>query len=407
MSDQVLLIEDDDALRMSLAQTLSLEGVSVIQANGFDQARRTIRANFAGIVLSDMRMPQKNGFDVLDYVKAVDTELPVVFLTGEADVPMALRAMKEGAYDFLEKPCSTDELLKVLKHALNYRNKVRQTRSLERALNNSDMASVNFPGKSAAVTELRATLRKIAPLRAHVLFYGDAGAGKKLAAYTTHSQSPECNALLSINFSYAPKDVLDDFTVPEGLVDLTLKNLHLARAQQQEQILDMIATHPDLRVFFSSPFPLEELFQQGLHTGFAPLQMIPVKVPNFKERKQDLPVLAESLMRQYARSISVDMPEVPTSVYAEIMAKEWAGNLNEMREYVRSIVLGLSIQKPDSETLTLAQQMEAFEKLILVETLKRNKGKATESAIALGLPRKTFYDHLARFDLRPKDFKRG
>ena len=223
MKYQVLLIEDDDALRMSLTQTLSLEGLSVIQANGFDQARRTIRANFAGVVLSDMRMPQKSGFDVLDYVKSVDAELPVVFLTGEADVPMALRAMKEGAYDFLEKPCSTNMLRDVLKRALNYRKIVRQTRSLESALKNRDAASVHFPGKSTAVKELRSALRKVSPLRAHIHLHGEKGVCKKLAACTIHSLSDDRKILLSLNLLHAPQNAVQDLDVLKSMVDLTLK----------------------------------------------------------------------------------------------------------------------------------------------------------------------------------------
>ncbi len=405
MRHQVLLIEDDDALRMSLTQTLSLEGITVIQANGFDQARRTIRANFAGIVLSDMRMPQKNGFDVLEYVKSVDTELPVVFLTGEADVPMALRAMKEGAYDFLEKPCSTSALQEVLKRALSYRKMVRQTRSLESALKNRDAASVNFPGKSPAVKELRGTLRKVSSLRAHVYLHGEAGVGKKLAAYTIHSLSEDRDTLLSLNFLHASENAVQDLIVPKELTDLTLKNVNMASTEQQRQLLDLIVRRPNLRLLFSSVCSMDKLAEQGFHEDLIALRIIQIKVPTLKHRKQDLPVLIESLMRQSARSMDVDMPEIPHTLHAQVMAKDWDDNLPEMREFAQSMVLGLNMRMQKAETLTLAQQMDAFEKLVLIETLKRNNGKASESAIALGVPRKTFYDHLARFDIRPKDFK--
>ena len=105
MIKQVILIEDDDAMRLSLTQTLDLEEITVIAANSLMQAKRNIRANFPGIIISDIRMPRNDGFDVLAYVKSVDNELPTIMLTGEADVPMALQAIKSGAYDFLEKPC--------------------------------------------------------------------------------------------------------------------------------------------------------------------------------------------------------------------------------------------------------------------------------------------------------------
>ncbi len=405
MRQQVLLIEDDDALRMSLTQALSLEGISVIQANGLDQARRTIRANFAGVILSDMRMPNKSGFDVLEYVKTVDTDLPVVFLTGEADVPMALKAMKEGAYDFLEKPCSTSMLQEVLKRALGYRKMVRQTRSLESALKNRDAAANNFPGTSQAVKDLRSALRKVSELRSHIHLHGDPGVGKKLAAFTIHTLSEDRDTCLALNFQHAPETAVQDLKVSSGLTDLILKNIDLASVDHQNQLHDLIIRRPNLRLIFSSTHPMPTLLEQGFHEDLASLRIIQVKVPTLMERKKDLPVLIETLMRLSARSLDVDTPDVPNEVYAEIMAKDWSGNLPEMREFAQSMVLGLNIRTQKAETLTLAQQMEAFEKLVLIETLKQNNGKAAEAAVTLGLPRKTLYDRLARFDIRPKDYK--
>jgi two-component system C4-dicarboxylate transport response regulator DctD len=405
MKPQVLLIEDDDALRMALSQTLSLEGISVIQANGLDQARRAIRANFAGVVLSDIRMPNKNGFDVLNYVKSIDQELPVVFITGEADVPMALRAMKEGAYDFLEKPCSSKTLQEVLNRALGYRNMVRKARSFKNAMKRHDPASINFPGKSQAVQGLRAALRKVSGLGAHVYLHGDRGVGKKLAAYTIHSLSEDRKASLSINFQNAQLNAVEVLDVPEHPTDLSLKNIDSATMDQQRQILKLINLKENLRVIFTSEYSMSTLMSNGINEDISALQLVQIKVPTLRDRKPDLPVLMESLIRQSARSLDVDMPDVPHMLYAQVLAKEWPGNLSELREFAQSMVLGLNVRVQKQETLTLAQQLEAFERLILTETLKRNCGKATEAANVLGLPRKTFYDRLARFNIRAKDYK--
>ena len=172
MKRQVLLIEDDDAMRASLAQTMELEGIIVIVANGLAQARRSIRANFSGVILSDIRMPQDDGFSVLEYVKSVDSDLPVIMLTGEADVPMALRGMKEGAYNFLEKPCPSDTLLESLERALNFRDVVLKQRQLERDLQRNDPAAIYFPGTSDASNSIQSELQRIGHSRANICITG-------------------------------------------------------------------------------------------------------------------------------------------------------------------------------------------------------------------------------------------
>ncbi len=127
---KVLLIEDDPALRASVAQTLELMDLNPIATTSFLQARRSIRTNFAGVVLSDIRMPQKDGFDVLNFVQERDPDLPVILITGHSDVPTAMRAMKQGAYDYLEKPCEPDHLVDTVKRALRHRALVLENRAL-------------------------------------------------------------------------------------------------------------------------------------------------------------------------------------------------------------------------------------------------------------------------------------
>ncbi len=134
MLHKVILIEDDTDLRRSIEQTLELADLEPIATNGFTQARRSIRANFRGVILSDIQMPDQNGFDVLRFCQAKDPDLPVILLTGHSDVPTAMRAMKEGAYDYLEKPCDPDRLVEVLRRALEHRALVLENRSMREEL---------------------------------------------------------------------------------------------------------------------------------------------------------------------------------------------------------------------------------------------------------------------------------
>lgn len=402
MKKQVLLIEDDDALRASLAQMLDLEGITVLQANGFAQARRTIRANFAGVVLSDIRMPQKDGFDVLSYAQSVDTELPVVMLTGEADVPMALRAMKEGAYDFLEKPCASNDLIDVLTRALHHRALVTRTRQMEHQIRRNDPANIYFPGPSQITKDLRSNLHQVAGQPLHVHLYGEPGAGKKMAAYTIHSLSNEDTVFVSFNL----ENPFDHLQLPQNSVTLSLKNLEVTSPETQAQILKLLQTISNIKVITTSTKSIEQLRAAGLSEALlATLNPAEINIPSLLKRKKDLPVLFESLVRQATRALNTDMPQIPQNIYAEVIAKNWAGNIPALRNFATTVAVGLNLRRQQPDDLTLVEQMDVFERLVLSETLKRRNGKAGEAALALGLPRKTFYDRLARYDLRPKDFK--
>ncbi len=402
MKKQVLLIEDDDALRASLAQMLDLEGITVLQANGFDQARRSIRANFSGVILSDIRMPQKDGFDVLTYAQSVDSDLPVVMLTGEADVPMALRALKEGAYDFLEKPCASNDLLDVLSRALHHRTLVTRTRQMEQQLRRNDPAAIYFPGTSQVTKDLRSNLRQAACQSLHIHLFGEPGAGKKMAAFTIHALSDEDSRFVSFNLN----DPFNNLQPPTDRVILSLKNLEVASPETQTQILELLQIKSDIQIITTSTKSIEELHASGTsETLLNMLNPAEINLPSLRQRKSDMPVLFESLVRQTTRALNTDMPHIPQSIYAEVIAKNWAGNIPALRNFATTVAVGLNLRKQQPDDLTLVEQMDVFERLVLSETLKRNNGKAGETALALGLPRKTFYDRLARYDLRPKDFK--
>lgn len=140
MLRKVLIIEDDAVLRTSIEQSLELEDLEPIPTNGFTQARRSIRSNFRGVILSDIKMPDNDGFDVLGFTKARDPDLPVVLLTGHSDVPTAMRAMREGAYEYLEKPCDPQRLVDVLRRALEHRELVLENRSMREEIDQGNIA---------------------------------------------------------------------------------------------------------------------------------------------------------------------------------------------------------------------------------------------------------------------------
>ncbi len=388
MTGTVLLIEDDDALRASLAQTLDLEGISVISTAHYVQARRTIRANFAGIVLTDIRMPEKDGFDILALAQGVDPDLPVVMLTGEGDVPMAIRAMKEGAYDFLEKPCETTHLLGVLNRALSHRALVLRTRRIERQMQRSDPASINFPGESVASKTLRSDLRAAAETGQHVMLVGGVGVGKRLAAHTIFTLSEDRDGFQIVR---APEIDLATFSIEPGAVDLSVRAFDEASQEQVDCVLAAVQNRPEIRLIASG--------QKGL-PAFESLCPEKVTIPDFAARDGDIAVMFEAVLRQAVRNRNLEMPTLPPEVLRSVQDRKWSENLLELRAFANDFLASQS-----EETKTLAEQMDDYERSVLEDALKRFKGKATQTAEALGLPRKTFYDRLARYGLRPRDYQ--
>ncbi|MEM7508333.1 MAG: response regulator [Pseudomonadota bacterium] len=411
MSRKVLLIEDDKALRQSLAQALELEDIAVTQAASYIEAKTHISRDFPGVILTDLRMPGKDGFDVLEYARTCDAELPVILLTGEGDVPSAVRAMAAGAYDFLEKPCAPENVLSVLARAIEHRMAVLKGRQAESQLRRSDAAATNFPGSSDLVEALREQLRRAAGLPIHLHLHGPAGAGKRLAAHTIHALaghavSDEPATFHALSLQNAPMDALARLDMPEGALTLSVKHLDAATPGHQQDLLHLIEGRSDLRVISSSVAKLNDLRAKGLMEDlYFALNIMEIEVPGLEQRKMDLPAVFEALVRQSVRTLDLDMPEIPENVYAEVLTHDWPDNLPELRNFALSFTLGLQDKRDSTADLGLAEQMDAFEKMVLSKSLRRAGGKAAVTADALGLPRKTLYDKLTKHGLRPKDFQ--
>jgi len=404
MNKQVILIEDDDAMRVSLAQTLDLEDIIVIAANSLMQAKRNIRANFPGIIISDIRMPINDGFDVLSHVQSVDNELPTIMLTGEADVPMALKALKSGAYDFLEKPCPRDKLMETIHRAFEYRNIILQKRKLEREIQRNDPAVLNFPGQSKPSKTLQNLLRKLGPISSHILISGEEGVGKKLAAFTLHTLGRENAIFRSHNFASSTNS-LDKILKSKNVMNLSIQSLHLAKESDYEVLKSIIIHNQDIRILISSRLPFLRLTEDiKIKKLFEVLEPVEISIPNLRTRRKDLPILFEQVLREEVRNLNLDMPNIPQKIYAEIMSKSWEGNIPQLRTFARKFLLKIGLSYPKEEE-TLADQLYNFEALVLCETLRKTKGKATLASTKLGLPRKTFYDRLARYNIKPKDFR--
>ncbi|MEC8795004.1 MAG: response regulator, partial [Pseudomonadota bacterium] len=186
MITKILVVDDDPPVREALGQTLELADFEPILTGSYIEAKDHLTPDFAGIVLSDIRMPGKDGFALLEYAQKVDADLPVVLLTGEGDIPMAVRGMSAGAFDFLEKPCAPKDLIAVVEKALRTRALILENRRLKAQLETGDAAARMLFGMSAQADELRARVRSVARTTAEVLITGAPGSGTAKVAEVIH-----------------------------------------------------------------------------------------------------------------------------------------------------------------------------------------------------------------------------
>ncbi|CUH48292.1 sigma-54-dependent transcriptional regulator [Ruegeria atlantica] len=409
MTRKILLVDDDAAVREALAQTLELADYDPVTAGSFVAAKDHIRADFLGVIVSDIRMPGRDGFHLLNYAREVDPDLPVVLLTGEGDIPMAVQAMGQGAFDFLEKPCAAADLLPVLERAFDARAQVIEQRALKSELERGDPAARLLFGLSAQAEALRERVRSVAPTGAEVLVTGPPGSGISKVAEVVHLMSPVGQG----PFVKRPASGL----TPEGLVrvcedaaggSLFLDEVSAMPDATQYAALEMIEQGTGSRIVAGTTADLAVLSEQGQFNAdlFYRLDVMRVRIPSLAERPEDIPVIFRHYVAQAAEQAGIAEPEITSEQLASLMASDWPGNARSLMSAAMRFVLGMPEEVARAADLGLNEQMARVERSLLIAALGRHNGKASDAASALKLPRKTFYDKLARYQIRPEDYRR-
>lgn len=407
--DTILVVDDDAAVREALVQTLDLADLRAVPVGSVIEAKDHIVPGFAGVVLSDIRMPGRDGFHLLGHVQAVDPELPVILLTGEGDIPMAVEAMGQGAFDFLEKPCAADDLLPVLHRALQTRALVLENRRLKAQLETGDPAARMLRGTSRMAEDLRARVRLAARTGAEVLVTGPPGAGLSTVAEVLHLMSPYAGG----PFVKRPAVELDSSALQDALTaadggSLFLDEIAALPRPAQYALLERIEAGAQTRLIAGSTADLPAAMQAGQLNPelYYRLDVMPVRIPALSERPEDIPVLFRHYVAQAAEQAGLPVPEPTSDHMAALMAQDWPGNTRSLMSAAMRFVLGMPEDTQDAAELGLTEQMARVERSLLVAALGRQNGRASEAAKALKLPRKTFYDKLARYGIKPEDYRR-
>lgn len=406
---KVLLVDDDAAVREALAQTLELSDLDAVTAGSFVAAKDHITPGFEGVILSDMRMPGRDGFHLLDFAQTMDAELPVVLLTGEGDIPMAVKAMSEGAFDFLEKPCDAATLLAVLERALKTRALVLENRRLQTQLESGDPAARMLIGSSPQAQELRARIRSVAPTEAEVLVSGPPGSGIPKVAEVVHLMSRRGQgAFVKRPAAGLTPELFEELCRSAEGGSLFLDELSAMPDATQFAVLERLEQGAETRIIGGSSSDLAERVAAGAFNAdlYYRLDVMRVRIPALVERRDDIPVLFRHYVAQAAEQAGIDTPEINPDTLASLMAMDWPGNARSLMSAAMRFVLGMPEEVSKAADLGLAEQMAQVERSLLIAALGRQNGKASAAAEALKLPRKTFYDKLARYGIRPEDYRR-
>ena len=448
-SIRVLLVEDDEDVLGSTAQALTLAGFVVETFASAERARAQIAFDAPVVVVCDVRLPGLSGTEWLPQIRTIDAELPVVLFTGHGDIAMAVRAMREGAYDFIEKPFTSERLVATVRHAVERRSLALQVRVLHDALENWHGIQAVLIGRSAQMQKVRRTVMTLAQTSADVLIYGDTGTGKELVARCLHDQSErrrrhfvpvncgglpealaeselfghEAGAFTSASrirvgkFEYAHGGTLFLDEIESMPVAVQIKLLRALQERSVERIGSNKTIPFDCRVVAASKEDLKLLSDQNKFRAdlYYRIGVAFIELPPLRERREDIPLLFEHFTLLAASRYERAAPVLANSQLADLMAYAWPGNVRELRNVADRFVLGLL-----GERLTqprgagepasglpqgLAQQVERFERAMIVEELRRNRGDQSATATALGIARQTLYDKVRKLSVVVDEFR--
>jgi two-component system C4-dicarboxylate transport response regulator DctD len=432
----VVLIEDDNDLRPALEQGLMLAGYAVRAFDAAEPALEILDGNFAGAVVSDIRMAGLDGLAVLSAVLALDPAIPVILVTGHGDVTMAVQAMRDGAYDFIEKPFAVSRLTSVLSRACEKRRLVLENRVLRARLDEATDLEARLVGRNPAMRHLREEIAAVADADVDVLVLGETGAGKEVVARALHESGRRSRAnFVAINCGAVPADLFESelfgheagaFTNAATLrigklehanggtvfldeieampLDLQVKLLRAIENRSIERLGSNRTIPLDIRFIAATKEDLRRAAEAGRFRAdlYYRLNVVTMTIPALRERRDDIPLLFVHLARGARARYRRELPELTPSLEADLLAHDWPGNVRELRNYAERWVLGLwrGFNRPEAggndSDGSLADRVAAFEKRMIETELSRNGGRMKPTYEALGLSRKGLYDKIVR-----------
>jgi DNA-binding NtrC family response regulator len=440
----LLLIDDDPNTLASLARAFRLAGHEATVCDNALRAAELIRNEHFDLILSDVVMPGKTGMELLEELKQAGVKTPIVLISGQANIEMAVKATRLGALDFLEKPLTTDKLLLTVENALKLTRLEDENRELRHRLGKHELV-----GSGPAMTRLLAQIDRVAASETRICILGETGTGKELVARAIHEKSPRHeNAFITLNCAAVPAELIESELFGHEKGAFTgAAGRHIGKFEQAEGgtlFLDEIGDMPlamqakllrvleegevervggdkpikvNVRVIVATHRNLEELVKKNEFRAdlFHRVYVFPLVLPPLRERPEDFPALASHFACQVAKQNGWKEKLFVEDAIAELRRYHWPGNVRELRNVVERLVLlsaedtvtadDVRLVLPAAESAaapvaatsaatgqgTLEQRTEAFEREVLLAEIRRHNFHMTNVARALGLERSHLY----------------
>jgi two-component system C4-dicarboxylate transport response regulator DctD len=446
----VLLIDDEKHIRLAAGQTLELDGYDVQTLECAEGVLELIDQGWPGVIVTDINLPGLNGLELMRQVRDVDPELPVILITGHGDISMAVSAIREGAYDFIEKPFASDFLLDTVRRAADKRRLTLENRRLRQELESQSAPGPRIVGNTPQVQALRQLCKTVAETPADVLILAETGSGKDLLARYIHERSPRRSKnFVAINCGAVPENLIESelfgheagaFTdaktrrigkfehanggtlfldeIESMPMSLQIKLLRVLEERAIERLGSNKLIPLDLRIIAAAKVDLKQLAEEGQFREdlYYRLNVVRIDIPPLRERREDVPLLFQHFTLVASALYGREVIELSPERMQSLMMHDWPGNVRELRNLAeRYVLLGESCtfdfdNRPITEDgngagLTLPERVEQFERMLIHTELSRHGGSIKDTLHSLGLPRKTLYDKMKKYGLDKSDYK--
>ena len=446
VTPNILVIDDEEPIRDSCQQTLSKDGCQVKTAKEGKEGLRRLKDESFDLILLDLKMPGLSGVDVLERIKENNPEAIVIVITGYPSVKSAVQTMKLGAYDYLSKPFTPDELRLAVRRALEKRNLVLENIYLKRE--HEKELEKDIIGQSKCMQEVVQLAKKVGPTDSTVLITGESGTGKELIAKVIRNSSSrgnkpfitvDCGSLVETLFeSELFGHVKGSFTgataTKHGRFELAnggsiffdeIANIStniqakLLRAIQEGEVTKVGSAQVirvDVRIIAATNQDLMKLVDEGSFREdlFYRLSVLPIHLPPLRERPEDIPILADHFLKTYSQKRKKNVRGISEEAMKALIQYRWPGNVRELENAIeRAVVLtenesiqpadflyyGLSISDNGPLGIKRSKRLEEMEKEHILHTLKMHSGHRSKTARSLGIDRKTLWMKMKKYGI--------
>jgi DNA-binding NtrC family response regulator len=447
MKFNILVVDDEKNIRIGLKQPLEMDGYNVMIAADGAEALKIFEENVIELIITDLKMPNFSGEELLRRVISANPNIPVIILTGHGTIESAVTAMREGAYDFLTKPVNLDRLSLLVKRALSNRELILSHRALQEELQKKNQFS-NIIGKSSKMKKIFEIVKQVAPTKASVLITGESGVGKELIADAIHFNSPRkekafikvhCAALTETlleselfghekgaftgatmrkrgRFELAHNGTLFLDEIGEINQNVQIKILRVLQERTFERVGGEETLEVDVRIIAATNRDLKEEIKNGSFREdlYYRLNVVNIEIPLLSERTEDIPLLVSSFIKELSVENNKEIKGIDSKATKALYAYPWPGNVRELRNCIESAIVMCKTDiitiddlppyiQSNSDTnfikLPCGISLSEAEKTIITFNLNQNNGNKSKTAEILGIGRKTLHRKIKEYNI--------